>query len=129
MRFFFTPSRFLASSGIFLAASAFLYPFASLAQRTSTELVASPAIVPEKAPTLEEVVVTGQSAVEGTAYAAQESRTATKTRTLLLETPQAVSVITRKLIKTKESKDLNYYQGALDVNFPANKDARGRSPR
>ena len=110
MRFFFTQSRFLSSLGIFLAANAFLYPVASLAQRTSTELAASPAIVPEEAPTLEEVVVTGQSAVEGAVYAAQESRIATKTRTLLLETTQAVSVVTRKLIEDEGVQDL---EGAL----------------
>ncbi len=99
MRFFFRQFTFLSSWGILLAASAFLYPVASLAQRTSTEVATSPAIVSEEAPTLDEVVVTGQSVEVGTAYAAQESRTATKTRTLLLETPQAVSVVTRKLIE------------------------------
>ena len=67
--------------------------------------------MPEEAPTLEEVVVTGQSGGgEGPAYAAQESRTATKTRTLLLETPQAVSVVTRKLIEDEGVQDL---EGAL----------------
>ena len=35
---------------------------------------------------------------------AQESRTATKTRTLLSETPQAVSVVTRKLIEDEVKK-------------------------
>jgi len=69
-----------------------------------------PPIVPEEAPTLEEVVVTGQTGPQEPAYAAQETRTATKTRTLLLETPQAVSVVTRKLIEDEGVQDL---EGAL----------------
>jgi len=84
-----------------------LFPGASRAQtESSAELRRKPVIVAEPVPTLEEVVVTEQSDQEGTGYMAQGSRTATKTRTLLLETPQAVSVVTRKLIEDEGAQDL-----------------------
>jgi len=90
-----------------LSAGAMLFPGASRAQtESSAELRRKPAIVAEPVPTLEEVVVTEQSDQEGTGYMAQDSRTATKTRTLLLETPQAVSVVTRKLIEDEGAQDL-----------------------
>ena len=54
----------------------------------------------------EEEVLTDRPDQEGTGYAARESRTATKTRTLLLETPQALSVVTRKLIDDEGAQDL-----------------------
>ena len=107
MRFF--PSWTLLVTQSFLAIAC-LPPTGSLGQTESTQLPSTPPLVPEETPTLEEVVVTGQSGAEGPAYAAQESRTATKTRILLLETPQAVSVVTRKLIEDEGVQDL---EGAL----------------
>ena len=109
MRFLFTPRTLFLTK--FSLALACLHPIGSVAQTESPRPSSSPSLVPEEAPTLEEVVVTGQSGGgEGPAYAAQESRTATKTRTLLLETPQAVSVVTRKLIEDEGVQDL---EGAL----------------
>jgi hypothetical protein len=84
MHFFLTPRTLLVTE--LLLAMASLHPAGSLAQTESTEPPSRPLVVPEEAPTLEEVVVTGQTGPQGPAYAAQESRTATKTRTLLLET-------------------------------------------
>jgi catecholate siderophore receptor len=108
MRFFFAPQTLLLPQH-FLA-MACLDPSVSLAQTESPQPPSRPPIVPEEAPTLEEVVVTGQGGSEEPAYAAQETRTATKTRTLLLETPHAVAVVTRKLIEDEGVQDL---EGAL----------------
>lgn len=103
MHFHFT--RCLAS--FFLTAAAFLYAVESQAQSEPTDASRrEAAIVPEQAPTLEEVVVTAESGEEGTGYVARESRTAMKTKTLLLETPQAVSIVTRKLIDDQGAQDL-----------------------
>jgi iron complex outermembrane recepter protein len=107
MRFLVTSSSLFFTT--FFLALAFLHPAGSLAQTESTKPSSRSGLVSEEAPTLEEVVVTGQGA-EGPAYAAPESRTATKTRTLLLETPQAVSVVTRKLI---EDEGVHHLEGAL----------------
>ena len=65
MRFFFTPSQISFRSGIFLAASAL--PLSGSLARSDGGVAAlpRPGIVPEEAPTLEEVVVTGQSDAEG----------------------------------------------------------------
>ena len=91
-------------------AIACLQPTGLLAQTEAPQPSSRAGLAPEEAPTLEEVVVTGQSDTGGPAYAAPETRTATKTRTLLLETPQAVSVVTRKLIEDEGVQDL---EGAL----------------
>ena len=109
MRFFFFTPRKLLLMECFLAIAC-LHRTGSLAQTETPRPSSSPGLVPEDAPTLEEVVVTGQSDTGGPAYTAPESRTATKTRTLLLETPQAVSVVTRKLIEDEGVQDL---EGAL----------------
>ena len=102
MRFDFSK---LLSTGLF--ACAVLFSDASQAQsESSTRAREKPALVAEPVPTLDEVVVTDRYDQEDNGYVARESRTATKTRTLLLETPQAVSVVTRKLIDDEAAQDL-----------------------
>ena len=65
MRFLFIRRIFLSLAGLLLPASAFVYPLDSRAQtEPAAEPDPRPAIVREDAPTLEEVVVTGQASEE-----------------------------------------------------------------
>jgi hypothetical protein len=65
MRFLFTPRTLLLTK--FLVAIACLHPIGSVAQTEPPRPSSSPSLVQEEAPTLEEVVVTGQSGGEGDA--------------------------------------------------------------
>jgi outer membrane receptor protein involved in Fe transport len=117
MHFHSTPCFLRSLAGLLMVAFAFLYPADSEAQsEAADDSRRKPAIVPEEAPTLDEVVVTAASEEEGTGYTARESGTAMKTRTLLLETPQAVSIVTRNIANQRPLKSYSHFGPGGAVN-------------
>lgn len=98
-------SMFKISSLAFV--STFAAAAAAIAQDTPAERLRKPIlderIQPAATETLTEVTVTGDAPV---GYTATEATSATKTGTRLLETPQAVSVVPRKLIDDQGARNL-----------------------
>jgi hypothetical protein len=78
MRFLFTPRTLLLTK--FLVAIACLHPIGSVAQTEPPRPSSSPSLVPEEAPTLEEVVVTDKAEAKATPKKSRHTRLTAKSK-------------------------------------------------